>query len=543
MIRRFSRTSIVLLLAGAAAFALVATGMLVRPHLFGPDAPTVNAHSDSQEFAQTTVRITATRLSDGRTAVSLQQYEAETGWGEAMRPRFRIIPLDLEAGETRFSSELELSVAGPPQSPWFDQYNVVYQQTVGVTSALGQSLPNLAGGEGSIACVRIEGEQDGLATCEGVRAAYSGPIEEIVVSKPGQLREQLEALYMRDELPDLVQLSSVPMLVAALDVRASTPGLDPNHPFAAPFVFHQRTPDQDALHCVAGHGQDLLWGDLFWGVLQTSSIAAAERLGLNYDVRLFGSASDQADFIRDCVDRGAVGIASSIGDPDQIVPALQEARAAGATVISLNSGAEFAREAGSDLHIGIDDFAAGALVGERLNEDGVSGTALCLLHEQTNFGLERRCAGLAEAYDGEVETVDLTQLESGASTDPSERGNAIGAWLSEQLAAGEVAAVVALNAETGTIALGVKRQTGVPTAVVSFGVHSSFLQGLYDGLLSFVVNDHPAAQGYLAVAGLSLSDGLIGLSSLILGGVQTNLAPTIIDADGLREEIANQLGD
>ncbi len=533
MIRRFSRSAIALLLTGAAALSLVAIGMVIRPHLFGPDAPTVQAHSGQQEFFQTTVRIAATRLADGRTSVSLQQYDPESGWGAAQRPRFRVIPLELEAGESRFSSELELSVAGPPPSPWTDQRGLIYQQAFGVGQFAGQFVPSLASGEGTIACVRIEGDEDGITTCDAVRAGYSGPVEEIVVPEAGQVRDHLEALYTSDDLPAMVQLSSVSMMLNAIDVRASVPGVDPNHPVSAPFIFHQRALDHDSLHCVAGHGQDT-----FWGVLRASAIAAAERSGLNYDIQLFNSADEQAAFIRECAERGAVGIASSIADPEQIVPALQEARAAGATVISYNSGAEFAQEAGSDLHIAMDDSAAGVLVGERLDEDGVSGTVLCLVHEQANVGLEQRCDGLAEGYSGEVETVNLTQVESiAAAASPRDRLIATGTWLAQQMADSEVGAIVALNAETGGIALGAKRQTGAQTTVVSFGIDHTFIQGLYSGLLSFIVFDHPVAQGYLAVAGLSLADGLIGLSSIFLGGVNTQLAPVIIDADDLRRAI------
>ena len=101
-------------------------------------------------------------------------------------------------------------------------------------------------------------------------------------------------------------------------------------------------------------------------------------------------------------------IAATLANPDAVTDALLAAKQAGARIVTFNSGASHARAAGSELHIALDDRAAGRLIGERLNEQGITGAAACLIHERQNVGLEERCQGLTQTYaGGEVRVTHL----------------------------------------------------------------------------------------------------------------------------------------
>ena len=105
----------------------------------------------------------------------------------------------------------------------------------------------------------------------------------------------------------------------------------------------------------------------------------------------------QAAAIRECVAQGNRFIAATLADPEAVSPALAEARAAGAMVITFNSGGDFSAEAGALLHVGLNDTQAGEAIGTELAAGGVEGTVACLIHEATNVGLAERCDGWKRA--------------------------------------------------------------------------------------------------------------------------------------------------
>ncbi len=244
-------------------------------------------------------------------------------------------------------------------------------------------------------------------------------------------------------------------------------------------------PEPAALYCVIHHGSDT---DPFWNSFELLARHSAAELDLpNVDVIGEPDIADQAAAITDCVDRGAVSIASTIPDFDGLQAALTGARTSGAVLITFNSGADFAGQVGSTVHYGLDDHGAGQLAGREFNDAGAAGTVLCVVHEPVNIGLEDRCDGLESVYSGEVVRVPIPV---GTLTDPVASGTAIGGAIVEHQAAG----VVVLNGELINGAIGAVQFLGSDAMVGAIGQSDAALVLVYEGHLLFAIDDGALTQ-------------------------------------------------
>ena len=239
------------------------------------------------------------------------------------------------------------------------------------------------------------------------------------------------------------------------------------------------------LYCVVHHGTD---GDPFWNTFNLIARQNAVELGLT-NVEISGEpvVADQAAAIMDCVDRGALGIASSIPDLDGLRDALVAARTSGAFLVTFNSGADVAGAVGSTVHYGLDDRGAGELAGREFNAAGATGTVLCVVHEPVNIGLEDRCEGLASTYDGAVE---LVQLPAGSLTDPFAAGAAIG----QEMVTNQAAGLLVLNPALSLVAIGTVQHLGSEALVGSIGRTQLSLVQVYEGQMLFAIDDGDLAQ-------------------------------------------------
>ncbi len=193
------------------------------------------------------------------------------------------------------------------------------------------------------------------------------------------------------------------------------------------------------LFCIAAHGTR---DDYFWRLLRGFSRQAANDIGLSVRFTHSADGAAQAAEINRCSEDGAAVIASTLADPDAVRDALLAARTAGARILTFNSGSEAdATSVGSEIHIGLDDAAAGRLAGSEFNRLGVTGNIGCLLHETQNAGLLTRCAELAATYQG-GETIRV-QLPAGGDS------AAVQAAVEARLVDSEQPALVALLALNG----------------------------------------------------------------------------------------------
>ena len=242
-------------------------------------------------------------------------------------------------------------------------------------------------------------------------------------------------------------------------------------------------PDAPAeLYCVIHHGSAT---DPFWFAFNQAANGSAAALGLtNLEVKGEPDVAAHAAAIDDCVARGALGIASTIPDLNGLSGSLMAARAS-AFLITFNSGAEVAGLVGSTVHYGLNDRVAGSLAGGEFNAAGVTGTVLCVIHEEVNIGLEDRCEGLESSYDGTVERV---HLPAGDLTDRAYHVTA-GAAIAQAIMENEAAGVLVLNGAlaqtaTGTVA---HISSEARVGVIGASVAAPFL--VDDGSLLFAIAD------------------------------------------------------
>ena len=301
--------------------------------------------------------------------------------------------------------------------------------------------------------------------------------------------------------------------------------------------------DEKPLLCVIGHGH---LNDYFWAIARSYSERAGRELGINLRWATHLHGAEQANAIRGCSADGATVIASTLADPEAVMPALQEADAAGARIITFNSGAEFAHEAGSELHISMDDHATGRLAGERFNDAGVSGRIVCLIHEDVNTGLDDRCDGLAETYSGgevmplhipdDYDAEQTTQFTIDLLTNAEEP---------------RAAGILALNVDT-TLAVmealsRVRGQLDYKPIVGSIGGSpdvSRLPLDLRNDHLAFLTNDLGPAQGYLITAALQMVQEFHVPERFVTGTSILKAVPFVINSGAARDsEHADELRD
>lgn len=247
----------------------------------------------------------------------------------------------------------------------------------------------------------------------------------------------------------------------------------------------QSTEASAELYCIVHHGAD---DDPFWTTFNLVAAQNAHELGLtNVEISGEPGVADHAAAIMDCVDRGALGIASSIPDLDGLRDALTAARTSGAFIVTFNSGADVAGHVGSTVHYGLNDRGAGELAGREFNNAGATGTVLCVVHEPVNIGLADRCDGLASTYNGSVETV---HLPAGSLADPIAAGTTIGG----AIVANQAAGVLVLNPALSHVAIGTVQHLNSGTLIGSVGRTQFSLVQVYEGQMLFAIDDGDLAQ-------------------------------------------------
>ena len=257
----------------------------------------------------------------------------------------------------------------------------------------------------------------------------------------------------------------------------------------------------------------------FWSVLKRGAEAAASDVGV--ELIWQGSNNDpgkQAADITAAIGAGADGIAASLPSPDQLIPVLKDAVAAGIPVYTINSGVNDYQEIGATTHVGQTEFIAGQGAGLRFNEAGAT-KILCGRQEQDNVALVERCDGLADTFDGEVvsEIMDL-------DADQTAQEAAINAALSADpdfdgfMGVGPVITMSGLRAA---------QALGRDIPVGGFDVTPELLAAIQSGDVSFTVDQQQYLQGYLPITLMYLE---VTNSNTAGGGLPILTGPGFIDA-------------
>jgi simple sugar transport system substrate-binding protein len=229
----------------------------------------------------------------------------------------------------------------------------------------------------------------------------------------------------------------------------------------------------------------------FWSVLKRGAEAAADAVGVELVWQGSNNAPEvQASDIEAAIAAGSDGIAASLPSPDQLIPPLQAAVAAGIPVYTINSGVNDYQTIGATTHVGQTEFIAGQGAGERFNEAGAT-KILCGIQEQDNVALSERCEGVADTFSGEV-VASFMDLDA----DQTAQEAAINAALSADPdidAFQGVGPVITLSGLRAAEALGLDLVIG------GFDVTPDLLAAIQDGTILFTVDQQQYLQGYLPI--------------------------------------------
>lgn len=229
----------------------------------------------------------------------------------------------------------------------------------------------------------------------------------------------------------------------------------------------------------------------FWSVLEVAVAAAEEAIGC--EVVYFGAnnnAEAQSQAIEAAIAAGADGIAISLADPAGLESAAQAVVAAGIPLYTLNSGVNQYKDLGGVAHIGQTEVVAGNGAGERFNALGAT-HVLCARQEQSNIGLEERCQGLEETFDGQVSSEFV-----GLDATPAEQVNTIAAMLT---ADASIDAVLGTGPNVVLRALDAARDAGRDIHLGGFDLSGDLISAIEAGDIAFTVDQQQYLQGYLPV--------------------------------------------
>ncbi|MCD1584706.1 sugar ABC transporter substrate-binding protein [Halomonas sp. IOP_14] len=290
-------------------------------------------------------------------------------------------------------------------------------------------------------------------------------------------------------------------------------------------------PEQEASRFVmVTHGVP---SDPFWSVVKNGAEAAADLVGAELEYRApstFDMAKMQ-QLVQAAVASDPDGLILSFTDENALGGAVQNAVDNGIPVITINSGGDVARDYGARLHVGQSEYEAGKQAAERMQELGVE-KGVCVNHEQGNQGLDQRCDGFVEGFDGNAEQLATTY-------DPTNIRNAIVAYLNEN---SDVRGVLTLGALAADPMIRAMREQGATDMFTlgTFDLSPGILEALDAGELDFAIDQQQYMQGYLPVMFLDqfVKNGLLPAGDVATGPgfvTQENAAQVIeLSSQGIR---------
>jgi simple sugar transport system substrate-binding protein len=209
--------------------------------------------------------------------------------------------------------------------------------------------------------------------------------------------------------------------------------------------------------------------------------------------------AQQAQLVENYTADKVDGIIVSLANPDALKDSVTAAVAAGIPVITVNSGVDVYKEFGALTHVGQTEFVAGQGAGEKFNAEGAT-KVLCVIHEEANIGLQQRCDGLADTFNGETENFSV------ASTGVRDVAGTVAAIQNKLIADTSIDAVLTLNPIVAIAARDAIVAAGTSQKLATFDLSPDVLQAIVDGQILFAIDQQQYLQGYLPVVFLYLYD-------------------------------------
>lgn len=280
------------------------------------------------------------------------------------------------------------------------------------------------------------------------------------------------------------------------------------------------TQTTDATFHVITHGD----GGVFWSVAQKGAEQAAADLGVT--VKYQGANNDsaaQSQMIEAAIAEGSDGIAISLADPAGLEAAAKAVVDAGIPLYTLNSGVNQFTDLGAVTHIGQTEVVAGNGAGEFFNGLGAK-KILCARQEQSNVGLEERCQGLAETFNGEVISEFM-----GTDADPDQQEANLVATLQ---ANPDIDAVLGTGPNMPVRAVAAAQTAGVEITIGGFDISEDIIGAIESGDVAFTVDQQQYLQGYLPVMFMHLQHKNL---NTVGGGLPVLTGPGFVTTDNVGE--------
>jgi len=234
----------------------------------------------------------------------------------------------------------------------------------------------------------------------------------------------------------------------------------------------------------------------FWSVVKKGAEQAAKDQG----VKLVWSPSNndpekEAQLIDAAISQKVDGLAVSVPNADAIKGALAKATDAGIPIITLNSGADQFKALGAITHVGQDEAIAGQAAGARFKDQGAK-KVLCIIHEQSNVGLNQRCDGVKQGFGGTVDNLQVKGTADVATTQTEIK--------SKLQADKSFDAVIALNPDIANAAATAVKGASSEAKLATFDLNPDVTKRIKDGSIQFAVDQQQYLQGYLPIVFLKL---------------------------------------
>lgn len=270
-------------------------------------------------------------------------------------------------------------------------------------------------------------------------------------------------------------------------------------------------------------------GDTFWDIVRAGAEAAAERNNIELLYTNDEDGARQAQLVQQAVDKKVDAIVVTLAKADAMSGPVKSAVDSGIPVFSLNAGEEQYKDMGVLAHFGQNEKIAGEAAGEKLNELGAK-NMVCVIQEQGHIGLESRCDGVDETFDGDFERlyVEGTDMNNVAST-----------ITSKLQTDSSIDYVLTLGAPFAMTAIDSIADSGSDAKLATFDMNPDAVSALQDGDIQFIVDQQPYLQGFLAVESARLyhdNGNVMGGGKPVLTGPQI-ITPE--DADSIAEYAKN----
>ena len=259
--------------------------------------------------------------------------------------------------------------------------------------------------------------------------------------------------------------------------------------------------------------------DSFWGVVEKGAKDAAATYGIELKSGGSSDPAEQAQLVENFVADKVDGIFVSLANPDALKDAVKKAVDAGIPVITINSGVDVYKELGALTHVGQTETVAGQGAGEKFNEAGAK-KVLCVIHEEGNIGLEQRCDGLADTFQGDVERFNV------ATTGVRDVAGTVSAIQNKLIADTDIDAILTLNPVIAMAARDAIAAAGGSQKLATFDLSPDVLQAIEDGEVLFAIDQQQYLQGYLPVVFLYLYNTNL---NTVGGGLPVLTGPGFVD--------------